>query len=693
MKNRLDFPVTFFPNLFDSDKPIIKTFETLFNKIQVFKDFKKSLRINYKNNKPEYDNEKKQLPCFVIGNFKKRNKDNCYEYTPCMCFDFDKIKDEKEQNKIFRALQTLDYIYSAFYSISGLGLRVLVWTNSAEENHSTLYSQILKKLNNDLKSMGIQNNIDKQTFDLGRAWFLTPLKSKLEFFLNSESEVVSMTTLPNQAKVSSFSEHRIIPHQSESINLCLEIINNRKIDGRNNNVMQITRLASEYGIDEEIILKACLSFVDEKSSNPFTLKELKKTIKSNLKPKTRPIEELKIYHKSIIEASYKEKGKFHQIVDLLEQNFDLRFNEFSKEFEYRRKGHKRFKQIVSEDLEYFLFDQNLKGFKDMLKSIIGSNNIGKNFNPLSAYLNELPSWDPSQTDHIDALQSFVKTDDPAFFRLQFKKMIVRNLACSLNLIPFNKQVLCFLSEEQDLGKTTFLRFLCPIQLKDYYQEYMPLSDKDSYKALGNNIFINLDEIDEFKRHELNKLKSWISKDKIKIRLPFGKNDVIMPRIANFFATGNRYDMLIDTQNVRWLNFKVEHIKHDNGGKNGYQNLVNINDVYAQAFYLLNNEFEYEMTGEEKRHMEKRNKKYFSKISIEQQLIQDLLVIPKQEGDQYINYEFATSTDILNMLSNYQSSLKLSLNKVGRAMTALNFPKSQKKINNTPVKGYLIHKIY
>lgn len=688
MNNRLDYPISYFDSVYDVINPTALTFKDIFKDIRKYDKYDESFRIARSKDKKIYDSKKKNLPCFVIGEFHSRKDNACTKYTPCICIDIDNVKEATELQRIQNAVQKLDYVFCSYYSISGLGLRVLIWTDSTLESHVHHYLKTLTKLEMDLSDNGIICSFDKSTTNPSRAWYITPLKDEAEFYLNPSSSVLSFEYHQNTYPKKDFNSI----NEEKALALCIEIIKHRKIEGRNNTVMQLTRLASESGVSKEVIIYHCQGYVDENSNNPFSAKEMLKTVESNMNPVSQSFSQLENYHKQLLGKQTGERSRFHNILEFVRNVFDLRYNEFSKEHEYKLKEENSYLPLNIEAIEYELFNANKKGFKDMLRSIIISNKVGIKYNPLKSYLDALPRWD-EKVDHINYLSSFVETDNQEFWTVQFKKMIVRCLACSLNIIPFNKQVLCLLSEAQDLGKSSFLRFLCPRELNDYYQEYFPLSDKDSYKALGSNIYINLDEIDEFKSHELNKLKSWISKDKIKLRLPYGKSDIIMPRIANFFATGNTYEMLIDTHNVRWLNFKIKSIKHDGGGVNGYTHLVDINKVYAQAYFLLNTGFEFQMTSSEKHLMEERNRKYFSSVSVEQQLIQEYFDIPPMENESYINEQFITSTGILNILNGHCNNIKLSSVTIGRAMKKLGFPETQRRQEGKTFtsKGYLIKK--
>lgn len=303
-----------------------------------------------------------------------------------------------------------------------------------------------------------------------------------------------------------------------------------------------------------------------------------------------------------------KKNKFNQILDHLNHKYEFRRNIISLDIEVKVKGKDAWTELNESDLHYELYESNYTGFDGILKAILCSSKIPQ-FNPLKSYLKNLPHWD-QQTDHISHLANFVKVEgSQSEFNIHFKKMIVRNIANSLGIIPFNKQCFTFIGNQND-GKTSFMRFLCPKSLQSYYRENIDIYNKDGKVALAKNIIINLDEIATINYRDRNKIKSYMTTETIKERLPYDRTATKIRSIANFMASTNEDDFLTDdTGNTRWLIFKVKSILHDNGGPKGYNKNVNLDNVYAQAFHLLNNGFKYMMTSKEVKDMEIVNKDY------------------------------------------------------------------------------------
>ncbi len=87
-----------------------------------------------------------------MGEFSYRNdkKENCSQYVPCCVFDLDGCKSTEEASLLLQKIRNLQYIFAAFPSPSGHGLRLFVWVSATYETHRIQYIQVLKSLCTDL---------------------------------------------------------------------------------------------------------------------------------------------------------------------------------------------------------------------------------------------------------------------------------------------------------------------------------------------------------------------------------------------------------------------------------------------------------------------------------------------------------------------------------------------------------------
>jgi predicted P-loop ATPase len=291
------------------------------------------------------------------------------------------------------------------------------------------------------------------------------------------------------------------------------------------------------------------------------------------------------------------------------------------------------------------------------------------FNPLKSYFENLPNWDGG-VDYISKYASYIKLgpfEDKKQFLYQFKKWCVRAVKCALISGYFNKQAF-ILSDDgkgQNIGKSTWCRYLCPESLSDYIAEDMGGADKDTRILLCKNFLINLDELAAFQKKEINQLKALLSKDKINERLPYDRKNTVLPRIASFIGSTNQSTFLQDeTGSVRWLCFTVDSIDFS------YKKEFDINTLWSQAHFLAkSSSFDETMTREDVQQNELRNKKYQISTTEHQML---LSYFEKPGND---SGEFLTSADIVNYITlTSVTRLRLTTVNMGKALTKEGFEK-------------------
>lgn len=368
---------------------------------------------------------------------------------------------------------------------------------------------------------------------------------------------------------------------------------------------------------------------------------------------------------------------YSKVQKYLETKYNLKFNTVDQEC-YISSKHAPTKQepLNINSLCIELADAKLNLKLNNLRMYINSNRIER-FNPIESYFKSLPEWDG--IDHIKQLCSYVPTKDPEGFRLQFEKWFVRTILCALEEGKINKHCIVLFSSIQSVGKTTFLRFLTPHVLRDYYTEQIG-TNKDGRIKLTKNLIINLDELSVLGKSDINALKAMISYESVNDRLPYAAKQTRIKRICSFLGSTNKIDFLTDnTGNVRWIVFEVMDRVNFNFIKE-----IDIDKVWAQAYHLAYSISGYnaELTVDELKENEERNKKYRSR-TMEEELI-------SQYFEESTNIdESMNATDVMLCLEKMDISLRHKLNhqSVGRALTSLGF----KNVKNSKRQryGYLV----
>lgn len=372
---------------------------------------------------------------------------------------------------------------------------------------------------------------------------------------------------------------------------------------------------------------------------------------------------------------------FHIVEDYLSENYDLRFNTISLEVEMTEKNKNEWEPCNENSLWLELQKKSIKVPLNSLIAILKSNVIER-YNPIENYFKSLSKWD-KKTDYIKTFTDYLildKKEDREQLEYHFKKWCVRVIKCALIDGYVNKQafILTDEGEGQNIGKSSWCRFLCPKELSNYIAEDIG-NDKDSRILLAKNFLINLDELSVFSKRETNQLKAYISKDKINERLPYDRKNSIIQRVASFVGSTNMSTFLQDeTGSVRWLCFVVKNIEWS------YKECFEINNLWSQAYHLsLDENFDESLSYEDVKKNEERNDK-FQVDTPEKDLLYIFFEIPTNENEA----EFLTTTEIVNHISlNTSNGVKLHPTPLGKALKSLGY----KRIKKNGVYGYAVKK--
>lgn len=315
-----------------------------------------------------------------------------------------------------------------------------------------------------------------------------------------------------------------------------------------------------------------------------------------------------------------------------------------------------------------------------LHTLLGSDFV-KEYHPLKEYLDGLPPWD-GETDYIDRLAAMVHvkesphsplqqdksrerndlSETPVRFADILKRWMVSMIAAALNETVVN-QVILTLIGRQGSYKTSFMQHILPPVLSEYYTTKSNSSrmTKDDLFTMTENLVINLEEIDTMPPSELNQLKAMVTQRYVDERRAYGRNKVHLPHVASFVATGNNLQFLTDdTGNRRWLPFEVEDIDSPWKADIPYEG------IYSQTYALYQDvNFRYWFTDKEIQQLRGHVQQF---------------EVPRPEYELLLTYYrkpvglergvYTTSSQIIGRFGN--TSLRLSLQKVGRAMRELGF---------------------
>ena len=220
------------------------------------------------------------------------------------------------------------------------------------------------------------------------------------------------------------------------------------------------------------------------------------------------------------------------------------------------------------------------GSKSDIQEFVNSEEVDV-FNPIQDYLNSLPQWDGQ--NHVARLFSRlpgITTEQTGFLAIWLRSMVAHWL--QMDTLHGNECVPVLIGA-QGCGKTTFLRRVLPLHLREYYLDHLNLSNKfDKEMALTNNLLVNLDELEAIRPSQHAALKQTLSKSKVNGRPIYGCAQDDRPRFASFVATTNNPHPLTDvTGSRRFICVRIpEGLYIDNSGE------IDYGQLYAQVVYEI-----------------------------------------------------------------------------------------------------------
>lgn len=275
---------------------------------------------------------------------------------------------------------------------------------------------------------------------------------------------------------------------------------------------------------------------------------------------------------------------------------------------------------------------------------IASNN---KHNPVEAYLKEQSEKYTFNRDYIKDLYDCITIrNEHELSYTMFKRWFVQavKVGCNNNGKYKGENVLV-LQGDQGIKKTTFINKICPDSkwIKDGVS--LNPEDKDSvYKACGHWL-IELGEFDSTMKSCQAKLKQFLSETNDKLRLPYDRRHIEIPRTTCFTATVNKDAFLKDETGSRryWV---IECEALDINKQIG----LDINRIWGYAYYLWKNNLEisYITQDEYEEVLSKNNSKY---NVIENPILEfineyyDGDVNDKLTSDVYSDYVMETGSDI------------------------------------------------
>lgn len=372
----------------------------------------------------------------------------------------------------------------------------------------------------------------------------------------------------------------------------------------------------------------------------------------------------------------------------LKTQYIFRRNEVLDRTEYaQRKPRTAFRVITERDLNSILYRCNTGNAESKttlatLKALLNSDFVNT-FDPFKEYFKSLPPWNKKNKDYIRELAGKITLSNPELHTTwcdYFERWLVACVAGTIDEKRTNHQVLVLVGS-QGLGKSSFLNKLIPESLKTYlYTGSVDPNNKDTLVNLAENMFINLDELENLNKTELGNLKALITQSEIKLRRAYAVFNENLRRRASFMGSVNDAEFLTDTTgNRRYLIFTCEDIDYNHG--------LDMDLVYSQAYALYKSgKFKYIFDKEDLPKLEELAFDYLRISTEEDMLIKHYLPATREVG----GHVFLTPTEILQEIEKKEGNIfdkYSSPRRLGQALHKHGFT----KISKSNRKPYIIQR--
>ena len=361
------------------------------------------------------------------------------------------------------------------------------------------------------------------------------------------------------------------------------------------------------------------------------------------------------------------------IEQFLNDNYHLRRNVLSGKVEFKMKSEVTadYRPLTQEALNSIIIHALREGLDEVcnpkadITMYVNSEEVPL-YNPVLAFLNDLPQWDGQ--NHVARLFSRIpgiSSEQLAYLSIWLRSAVAHWL--QLDTMHGN-EVVPVLIGAQGCGKTTFLRRLLPLQLREYYLDHLNLSNKfDKEMALTNNLLVNLDELEAIRPSQHAALKQTLSKNKVNGRPIFGKAQDDRPRYASFVSTTNNPHPLTDaTGSRRYICLTIPKGQFiDNAGDIDYEQL------YAQVLYEIRQlEAPYWFNNEEVARIQQLNLAY-----MQQQDIAEMVKACFRKPTDGEKVKSLNTTEMLEIIRDEYPNVTVTTKakvELGRALVSLEF---------------------
>ena len=281
------------------------------------------------------------------------------------------------------------------------------------------------------------------------------------------------------------------------------------------------------------------------------------------------------------------------------------------------------------------------------------------YNPIKDYI-ELVDWDGHcRIEQLaKTITSNTGTDD---WR---EKMVTKWLVGIIHAAYGGKNELNFIFVgAKNTGKTEWFRRLLPDHLQKYFAESQLNRGKDDEILMCEKLIIFNDEYGGKNRNDERNEKRLMASNEFSLREPYGKSNVTLKRLATLCGTCNEKDVLDDPTGNRRIIIIEAHGRFD------YElyNSLDKQQILAEAKSLWLDGERPVLDDNDIMELEKTTDGEYSKISFEREMIQKYFLPPEKCNP----WDFMTTSEI-KLHIELHTKEKININKLGGQLRKIGY---------------------
>ena len=269
------------------------------------------------------------------------------------------------------------------------------------------------------------------------------------------------------------------------------------------------------------------------------------------------------------------------------------------------------------------------------------------YHPIKAYL-ESVTWNGEDT--ILALSRYLP-DKHGLLHMWLKRFLTGAVARVYE--DGTRNVTLILNGPENIGKSTFVRWLCPLTDLHCESRFDPDSN-DTELRMVNHWIWELGELGNItRRADRDAFKRALTEARVTVRRPYGRFDLLKPVTCSFVGTVNPDEPFLDMvgKNTRFVVAELITIDFK------YEKEIEIDQVWAQAYHMYRNGDDWRLDSEERSIQNETNEEYRIENPFVSLIKQKFDIDPNYKYDRE-NVKCLTTVEIVDWLGKDSSKVGL-----------------------------------